>query len=276
MGAALKTAWQGHLPTAVRVPGGHSRRAAPLDAGCGSSGVRSNPRSFKGFPPTRATPWLRFRLHSAAHGGQTRAWPRSEARLLPGITDSSEHATMGAALKTAWQGHLPTAVRVPGGHSRRAAPLDAAGASQAIGSCKQQSSSAAGGGLTAGIGQSRQRRTYAQHGPFWSESGRRRGVGDLGGGGQATGASAPRRVGVEVALGEDRNVADTLAGCQAAEREEGSSRGCDRRRMSVCRSSCARRADRPGSWCCKLVGPNVVSCMFIAADRVRRRRRGIA
>ena len=44
--------------------------------------------------------------------------------------------------------------------------LDAPGASRAIGSCKQQSSSAASGGLAAGIGQSAQRRTLRQHGPF--------------------------------------------------------------------------------------------------------------
>lgn len=41
----------------------------------------------------------------------------------------------------------------------------ASGASQAIESCKQQRSNAAAGGATAGIGQSRQRRTLAQHGP---------------------------------------------------------------------------------------------------------------
>jgi hypothetical protein len=70
--------------------------------GCGSSGVRSNSRSFSGFRSTRGAPWLRFRLHSAAHGGHTRVWARSEARLLPGHHKFVRDATIGAALKMAW------------------------------------------------------------------------------------------------------------------------------------------------------------------------------
>ena len=55
---------------------------------------------------------------------------------------------------------------------------------------------------TTAIGQSGQRRSLAQHGPVWSESGGRGGVSDLGGGEQLTAeASAASTSGA--ALGQD-------------------------------------------------------------------------
>ncbi len=91
----------------------------------------------------------------------------------------------------------------------RPGDFDASGASQAIGSCKRQSSSTAAGGRTAGTGQSRQRRTLAEHGPS--------GLRSVAGAAAATSAAAAVRTEASAAsasrspLARTRNVAKAKA-----------------------------------------------------------------